>query len=192
MSSNQLRNWKDNSKFQRNYTTRGRMKDRIISILNERYPNGSTLWFKEIPRLAGQLEYLLYEKANSYDEYRDEVTIEERISQLENYISNNQNREEIQDDRRRVLKRQQHRLLLLRHASKCPHERDCPITPHCAQMKKLWNHVLRCSDDNCKEKCKPTRLLLVHYSKCCDVVCRLCTPVRETIRFNIKKSRQME
>ena len=56
-----------------------------------------------------------------------------------------------QADRQQVLRHQQQRLLLLRHAAKCPHEGDsrCPVTPHCAGMKKLWKHIAECKNQKC-------------------------------------------
>lgn len=56
-----------------------------------------------------------------------------------------------EEHRRQVLKQQQQRLLLLRHASKCPHDAGrCPVTPHCANMKALWKHIMSCKDQDCK------------------------------------------
>jgi len=50
------------------------------------------------------------------------------------------------NDRQQVLRHQQQRLLLLRHAAKCPHEDGrCPVTPHCAGMKRLWKHIAECT-----------------------------------------------
>jgi TAZ zinc finger len=54
-----------------------------------------------------------------------------------------------EDYRKQVLKQQQQRLLLLRHASKCPHE-QCTVTNHCANMKILWKHIMSCKEHECK------------------------------------------
>jgi hypothetical protein len=54
------------------------------------------------------------------------------------------------EKRQKAVKQQQQRLLLLRHASKCPHEHVCPITPHCGQMKVLWKHIVACKMPDCK------------------------------------------
>jgi E1A/CREB-binding protein len=88
--------------------------------------------------------------------------------------------------RQQVLKQQQQRLLLLRHASKCPHENNkCQVTPHCANMKTLWKHIMSCKDQDCKTAhCVSSRYVLSHYSKCKDAACPVCGPVREAIRRN--------
>jgi TAZ zinc finger len=39
------------------------------------------------------------------------------------------------------VRHKQQRLLLLRHASRCQYEGRCPVTPHCASMKKVWEHI---------------------------------------------------
>lgn len=98
-----------------------------------------------------------------------------------------------EEHRRQVLKQQQQRLLLLRHASKCPHDAGrCPITPHCASMKSLWKHIMSCKDQECKvPHCVSSRYVLSHYSKCKDQGCPVCAPVREAIRKNYEKSRDI-
>jgi len=94
------------------------------------------------------------------------------------------------EHRKQVLKQQQQRLLLLRHASKCPHEADtCTVTPHCASMKELWSHIMGCKDQECKvAHCVSSRYVLSHYSKCKDQACPVCGPVREAIRRNYERS----
>lgn len=98
-----------------------------------------------------------------------------------------------EEHRRQVLKQQQQRLLLLRHASKCPHDNGrCPVTPHCAGMKQLWKHIMSCKDQECKiAHCVSSRYVLSHYSKCKDQNCPVCGPVREAIRRNYDRSRQV-
>lgn len=88
------------------------------------------------------------------------------------------------DHRRAVLKQQIQRLLLLRHASKCPHEANrCPVTTHCFAMKSLWKHLMKCKDQECKvAHCVSSRYVLSHYSKCQDPQCPVCGPVRASIR----------
>lgn len=95
-----------------------------------------------------------------------------------------------EEHRKQVLKQQQQRLLLLRHASKCPHEADtCSVTPHCANMKNLWSHIMSCKDQECKvAHCVSSRYVLSHYSKCKDSNCPVCGPVREAIRRNYERS----
>lgn len=89
-----------------------------------------------------------------------------------------------------VLRRQQQRLLLLFHVSRCTwkngsDERNsiCPVTPHCATMKTLWMHMQSCKDRNCTFRhCLSSRCVLTHYKNCKDPACKVCRPVRETIR----------
>ena len=71
-------------------------------------------------------------------------------------------------DRQQVLRHQQQRLLLLRHAAKCPHENGkCPVTPHCAGMKRLWKHIADCKDQKCLvPHCVSSRYVLSHYHRC--------------------------
>ncbi len=98
------------------------------------------------------------------------------------------------EHKRQVVKQQQQRLLLLRHAAKCPHSYGhCPITPRCAKMKVLWNHILTCGDKDCKvQHCISSRHVLSHYSKCKNYDgCEACRPVREAIRRNFERSRDI-
>jgi E1A/CREB-binding protein len=82
------------------------------------------------------------------------------------------------------IRHKQQRLLLLRHASRCQHEPSkCPVTPHCAAMKKLWEHIAHCKNQNCEvAHCMSSRYVLSHYRRCKDNKCPACGPVRETIR----------
>ena len=84
------------------------------------------------------------------------------------------------------LRQQQQRLLLLRHASKCPHENgNCPVTPHCVGMKRLWKHIAECKDQQCQmAHCVSSRYVLSHYHRCKDPRCAVCGPVREAIQRN--------
>ena len=76
--------------------------------------------------------------------------------------------------------KKQQRLLLLRHAAKCPHEEGCcPITPQCADMKRLWKHMAGCKNNQCRVPlCFTSRAVLSHYRKCKDAACTVCGPVR--------------
>lgn len=98
-----------------------------------------------------------------------------------------------EEHRRQVLKQQQQRLLLLRHASKCPYDNGkCQVTPHCANMKSLWKHIMSCKDQECKiAHCVSSRYVLSHYSKCKDQQCPVCGPVREAIRKNYEKTKEI-
>ena len=49
------------------------------------------------------------------------------------------------------IRHKQQRLLLLHHSSKCPYEDGkCKVTPYCGEMKKLWKHMARCTDNECR------------------------------------------
>lgn len=88
-----------------------------------------------------------------------------------------------EDDMLRTRHKQQ-RLLLLHHASKCPHEDgSCPVTNHCSDMKRLWKHMAGCTDTNCRvSHCFSSRSILSHYRKCKDPHCKACGPVRDTVK----------
>ncbi|CAN0426264.1 unnamed protein product, partial [Ectocarpus sp. 12 AP-2014] len=77
----------------------------------------------------------------------------------------------------------QQRLLLLRHASKCPAEGEqCKVTPHCQAMKRLWKHIAECKNQQCPiPHCVSSRFVLSHYHRCKDLKCAVCAPVREVI-----------
>ena len=84
-------------------------------------------------------------------------------------------------------------LLLMRHASKCRHENGkCPVTPHCAGMKRLWRHIADCKDEQCQvPHCKSSRYVLSHYHRCKDQRCAVCGPVRDAIQRNHEKAKQL-
>jgi len=94
-------------------------------------------------------------------------------------------------DRAQVLRHQQQRLLLLRHAAKCPHEDGrCPVTPHCCGMKRLWKHIAECKNQKCQvPHCVSSRYVLSHYHRCKDVRCPVCGPVREAIHRSHEKQK---
>jgi hypothetical protein len=88
--------------------------------------------------------------------------------------------------------RMQRILILLRHASKCPHGAGeggsiCPGSNHCASMKKLWNHISSCRQNghgneskSCKyPNCSRSRYALWHFKNCAHLgFCPVCGPVR--------------
>lgn len=82
------------------------------------------------------------------------------------------------------IRHKQQRLLLLRHASRCQYEAGkCPVTAHCASMKKLWEHIAHCKNQQCSvQHCLSSRYVLSHYRRCKDPNCPACGPVRESIR----------
>ena len=92
------------------------------------------------------------------------------------------------------VRHKQQRLLLLRHASKCQFEAGkCPVTPHCASMKKLWEHIAHCKNQQCTvQHCMSSRYVLSHYRRCKDPRCPACGPVRETIRKSHEKEKDSE
>ncbi len=107
--------------------------------------------------------------------------------------TDNTNRSRTGSDRAQVLRHQQQRLLLLRHAAKCPHEDGrCPVTPHCSGMKRLWKHIAECKNQKCQvPHCVSSRYVLSHYHRCKDVRCPVCGPVREAIHRSHEKQKQM-
>jgi hypothetical protein len=96
--------------------------------------------------------------------------------------------------RQQVLRQQQQRLLLLLHASKCPHKNGkCPVTPHCAKMKRLWDHIKNCKDQQCRmAHCVSSRYVLSHYHRCKDQRCKVCGPVQDAIRRNGEKIKRSQ
>jgi hypothetical protein len=89
------------------------------------------------------------------------------------------------------VRHKQQRLLLLRHASRCQYKGKCPVTPHCASMKKLWEHIAHCKIQQCSvPHCLSSRYVLSHYRRCKDARCPACAPVRETIRKSHEREQQ--
>ena len=88
------------------------------------------------------------------------------------------------------IRHKQQRLLLLHHSSKCPYDDGkCKVTPYCGEMKKLWKHMARCVDNECRvPHCFSSRSILSHYRKCKDARCPACGPVRDTVRKTLKSS----
>lgn len=97
-------------------------------------------------------------------------------------------------NRQQVLRHQQQRLLLLRHAAKCQYDDGrCPVTPHCAGMKRLWKHIAECKNQKCLvPHCVSSRYVLSHYHRCKDVRCPVCGPVREAIHRSHEKQKHMQ
>ena len=66
----------------------------------------------------------------------------------------------------------------------------CPVTQHCAGMKKLWKHIAECKDQLCQvPHCVSSRYVLSHYHRCRERGCAVCGPVREAIQRNHEKVR---
>jgi hypothetical protein len=99
--------------------------------------------------------------------------------------------------------RMQRMLLLLRHASKCPHGAGeggstCPGNNHCATMKKLWKHISSCRQNGhgneikfCKyPNCSRICYALAHFKNCAGMgSCPVCVPVR---RFLAKQAADID
>lgn len=82
----------------------------------------------------------------------------------------------------------QQRLLLLNHANKCcanPGE-TCSISRHCRKMRKLWPHLLKCSNQNCRvPHCLSSRYVLTHYAQCTNTCCSICPRVRDSAKREV-------
>jgi len=88
--------------------------------------------------------------------------------------------------KKKVIRQQQKRLVLLRHASKCKSGPSCK-TKFCPQMVVLWKHMKKCRDKNCKvAHCLSSRCVLNHYRICKGEnrtsSCEVCAPVMRYIR----------
>jgi E1A/CREB-binding protein len=102
--------------------------------------------------------------------------------------------------RKKVIRQQQLRLYLLRHASKCTKGASCK-TRYCPQMVKLWNHMkVSCPGADCQvPHCLSSRCVLNHYRICKDLnrtsTCEVCAPVMKYIRqeegIEVKKLEQI-
>ena len=85
-----------------------------------------------------------------------------------------------------VLRRQQERLCLLRHASICDKEKSetCTLT-YCPEMKALWRHICSCTNRQCQfNHCVSSRYVLTHFKECRNLSCEVCAPVRKAIKIS--------
>lgn len=71
-------------------------------------------------------------------------------------------------------------LVLLRHGAKCrDDEAACPFGRSCTSVKRLWQHMLACTDDACAvPHCVLCKDVLDHHALCRDLACDLCALVR--------------
>ena len=88
--------------------------------------------------------------------------------------------------KKKVIRQQQKRLVLLRHASKCRVGPSCSIK-FCPQMVVLWKHMKSCHDKSCKTAhCLSSRCVLNHYRICKGEnrteTCEVCSPVMKHFR----------
>jgi len=81
------------------------------------------------------------------------------------------------------LRQKQQRLLLLHHTATCQYvDGRCPVSSHCADFKKLWEHMESCTDTKCQvSHCYSSRAILTHYAACKDQDCTVCGPVRDSV-----------
>ncbi len=134
---------------------------RIIHVLSLIHQNEELI---KVPRMANQVEDALFKSTKSVDEYNNPLILDKHL--------------------RKMYVREQRRLLLMRHASKCTNPR-CSIGRCCTVMKSLWKHIANCEDHACKiEHCVSSRRVLSHYGNCDYKNCPICVPVREAIYRN--------
>lgn len=180
----------------------------VHRILNDRYsgrkiPDGM---HEKMADFAVQLEETLYKQASTFDEYKDLDTLKLRIKEIAksaisarrlpertaqiplphrpSHLCRPSNTDKAIDYNSTAVQQQIRRILLLRHAKRCPHERgQCPHLAICGNLKSLWSHVSSCSDRNCQFRhCISSRYILAHYSKCDSADCPVCVPVRNMIK----------
>ena len=82
------------------------------------------------------------------------------------------------------IKKQQQWILFLRHCAKCRESEDaCSLKEQCKFGKQLWRHLMNCANGQCDfPRCKRSKELLAHHSKCTDVACAVCIPVKDYVR----------
>mmetsp|Transcript_20433 Transcript_20433/g.42848 ORF Transcript_20433/g.42848 Transcript_20433/m.42848 type:complete len:324 (+) Transcript_20433:307-1278(+) len=59
------------------------------------------------------------------------------------------------------------RMHVLRHAARCTDE-NCKVSRHCAEMKRVWKHIVEegCADPKCKVKhCMSSKYVISHYNR---------------------------
>jgi hypothetical protein len=200
---------------------RDRMKDAILNLLLERLSSrGRAISVRRLRRLTERLEHALYYNAECLDSYNDNSTLKRRIHLFalsnvfgqheidHHHQSSNSNcncdssssisersicQSDLEFDGRRsfILRQQQQRLLLLRHASRCMSGEFCRVTRHCRRMKRLWCHILACRSQTCDyEFCISSRYVLSHYSRCRSQHCAICSPVRAIICCDAERVRR--
>jgi hypothetical protein len=86
----------------------------------------------------------------------------------------------------------QQRLVHLNHAMHCEEsnanpQRNCRLTPKCAEYVTLLRHLQTCTGVNCNfAECTVTYCILEHHRKCDVPTCKLCEPANAT-----KKRKQL-
>mmetsp|Transcript_14029 Transcript_14029/g.32495 ORF Transcript_14029/g.32495 Transcript_14029/m.32495 type:complete len:148 (-) Transcript_14029:270-713(-) len=61
---------------------RRKMIARIAQILQQRKPNAPAAWLKNLPQMAKRLEVSLYCSAGSFQKYKDETTLKQRLQKV--------------------------------------------------------------------------------------------------------------
>ena len=173
----------------------------------------------KLVNLARRLEAALYRAASSKAQYtkleKDPAVLRQKVRQLARESATKrailsaatpeaaaaiaatagaslEEQKKIKEQHLRIL-RQRQRLLLLRHGSRCrvPIGHKCPVTPHCAVMQKLWQHIAQCKMQQCDyAHCVASRHVLAHYRRCSDLHCLVCGPVRHAAMQSLNAARQ--
>lgn len=179
---------------------------RIIVILLQT-SNPRLDWHKNRPHIHRRLEEALFYEKESLEEYIDVQTVQQRVFEHVSLVGQKVPHMEltappsseagsvhsmpplqalkIKQSRNRtpeeLLRQQQQRLLLLQHVMECPvTDAECPTTPLCASMKKVWQHIIYCKAPQCTfPHCKSSRYVLSHHCDCKNSSCRMCAPLRE-------------
>lgn len=87
--------------------------------------------------------------------------------------------------RQQLVREQQQRFLLLRHAETCTLvDGHCPAGyPQCPLFQALWPHLRACGRGRCGvEHCESSRYVLAHFEDCRKRACAICRPISEAIR----------
>jgi len=91
-----------------------------------------------------------------------------------------------------IVRKQQQRLLLLRHATRCNYPPgECPIARRCAETKILCHHIRTCNKGrSCPvPHCVSSKYILSHYIRCRgSPSCLVCGPVKRATLKSYKKN----
>mmetsp|Transcript_7803 Transcript_7803/g.10668 ORF Transcript_7803/g.10668 Transcript_7803/m.10668 type:complete len:191 (-) Transcript_7803:256-828(-) len=95
-----------------------------------------------------------------------------------------------------IIKKQQHRLLMLRHSTRCNYPPgECPLSRHCAETKLLCQHIRTCKNGRqCPiPHCASSKYILSHYIRCGgSPSCLVCAPVKRAILRSYRKKLDLE
>ena len=172
------------------------------SLLQEKKPTGPD-GMKELAQTIQQLEINLYLMAPSLEAYADTSTIKERLQLLAIDIAKKMApfdqvtcfdiaaagttednvEEETATTSESSIKKMQERLLILHHASRCPHKYGrCPLGENCKEFQCLLLHFHTCIGTSCTwPHCQSSKKLLSHFASCKDAQCEACRPLRQKI-----------